>query len=220
MKLLTTFTLLLGLATTGCKSNSDKASTQGSATPSPTSPTTPAPADPPPPAPTPAAAADSIVVLAEHAEKKPNDPVKVEFTKFSVTKVAFTDPKALDGATATIAIDLSSLSSGSAKRDGHLKGPAYIDLEKFATITVDVANVKATDDTKAHYAADAKVSFHGVDKTYPVKFDVVRTTQDSVTIAATHTFPRLDFNLGKAPSPDESVAENLQIRIRLTLTKS
>src|SRR5215207_3005272 len=52
--------------------------------------------------------ADFISVLAEHAEKKPTDPVEVSFDKFAVKKATF-DPKKVEGGTATIEVDLASL---------------------------------------------------------------------------------------------------------------
>jgi polyisoprenoid-binding protein YceI len=183
-------------------------------------PTTEAPKETPkevPPAPTPSADADFISVFAAHAEPKPNDPVEVKFTKFSVTKASF-DPKNLEGGTATIAIDLASLDSGSPKRDGHLKSPDYIDLAKFTTATIDVTNVKKKSDTA--YTADANVDFHGAKKTYPVEFEVVSTTDDSVKIKGAQKFARADFGLGKGPGPDESVAQELEIKLQLTLKKT
>lgn len=170
-----------------------------------------------PPAPTPSSDADFISVFGTHAEPKPTDPVEVKFNKFSVTKASF-DPKNLEGGTATITIDLASLDSGSGKRDGHLKSESYIDLSKFTTATIDVTNVKKKDDT--HYTADANVDFHGAKKTYPVEFEVVATTDDSVKIRGSQKFARADFGVGKEPGPEESVAKELEIKLQLTLKKT
>ncbi len=211
MKLATLFLAVAAIALPACKKES---------APTEAKPTTEAPKETPneaPPAPTPAASADFITVYAAHAEPKPNDPVEVKFEKFSVTKASF-DPKNLEGGTATVEIDLASLSSGSEKRDGHLKSESYIDLAKFTTATIDVANVKKKDDT--HYSADATVDFHGAKKTYPVEFEVVATTDDSVTIKGAQKFARADFNVGKEPGPEESVAKELEIKLQLTLKKT
>lgn len=163
-----------------------------------------------------AAAADFISVFAVHAEPKPTDPVEVKFQKFTVTKAAF-DPENLEGGTATLEIDLASLDSGSAKRDGHLKTPDYIDIAKFTTATVDIANVKKKDDT--HYTADATVKLRGIEKTYPVEFEVLGTTDDSVKVSAAHKFARTDFDIGK-DGPEQSVGAELEIKLRLTLKKT
>lgn len=231
MKALTTLAFALTLAITGCKKKEEappatptagSADTAGSAAvgsgsgSAGSAAVVEAPKETPPPAADPAA--EYISVFASHAEKKPGDPVEVKFQKFTVKKAAF-DPKNLEGGTATIEIDLASLSSGSEKRDGHLKTPDYIDVAKFTTATVDVANVKKKDDT--HYTAEAKVNFHGAEKTYPIEFEVVETGADSVKIKTAQKFQRADFNLGKPePGADESVAKELELKAQLTLKKT
>ncbi len=217
MKVFAALVLALTIAVApACKKKEEApAATPAPTEPAPTAVKEPAPA--PTPAPAPAASADYISVFATHAEPKPTDPVEVKFTAFSVTKASF-DPANLEGGTATISIDLASLSTGSEKRDGHLKSESYIDLSKFTTATIDVGNVKKKDDK--HYTADAKVDFHGAQKTYPVEFEVVETGTDSVKIRGEQRFARADFNLGKEPGKEESVAKELQIKLQLTLKKT
>ena len=204
----------------------------------PTTPTTPPPTTPPAtpdtgsaavaptPTATPAPAADEnadwIKVYATHFEKKEGDPVEVKFEKFKVTKASF-DPKKIEGGTATIEIDLSSLKSGDDKRDEHLKNPDYLEVSKFATATVDIVNVKKKDDK--NYTADAKVKFHGVDKKYPVAFEVVEAKDDWIRVKGEHTFKRLDFKVGKKPGKDhakgdDGVADELTVKLQLTLKKT
>ena len=172
------------------------------------------------PVPAPAAdATDHIVVLGHHQKPKPTDPVRVSFDKFRVVKADF-DPAHIEGGKATVELDLSSLHTDSSKRDDHLKSEAYIDVSKFATATIDIANVKQQ--SGATYTADATVSLHGATKTYPVTFDVVSTTPNSIRIKGQHTFQRLDFGIGTDPAqnPDESVAPDLTIDLLLTLKKT
>src|SRR4051812_29936790 len=128
-------------------------------------------ADPPEP--------DSIVVLARHTQAKPDDPVKVQFTSFKVTKATF-DPKKIEGGKATIEIDATSLKTGADKRDAHLKTPDFLDTTKFPKITVDVDKVKKKADKT--FTAEATVKFHDVTRTYPVTFDVVGQTAESIRI--------------------------------------
>lgn len=200
--------LALVLFTAGCKKSDD-----GKAAPAPTpagsaAATTPA-ADP---------NADYITVLGTHAKPKPTDPVEVHFDRFKVTKASF-DPKTIEGGTASLEIDLSSLHTDSAKRDAHLKSDSYIDVGQFATATIDLDNVKKKDG--ATYSADAHVKFHGAEKTYPVTFEVLEQKDDRIRIKGEHTFDRTDFQIGKAPSdPDESVAVPLTIKMQLTLAKT
>jgi polyisoprenoid-binding protein YceI len=207
----------------------EPAGTPTTPTPAPTP--TPDPAPPPTPTPDPAAAktpampaedtADWIKVHATHFEKKDTDPVEVKFEKFKVTKATF-DPKKIEGGTATIEIDLTSLKSGDDKRDQHLATPDYIDVKKFATAVIEISNVKKKDDK--NYTADAKVKFHGVDKKYPVTFEVVEAKDDWIRIKGEHTFKRLDFKVGKKPGKDQKkddgVADEMTVKMQLTLKKT
>jgi polyisoprenoid-binding protein YceI len=168
---------------------------------------------------TPDATADSLTILAEHGpEKKPDDPVKVVFDKVTVKKADF-DPAKIEGGSATIEVDLSSFKSGSEKRDGHLATPDYIDNKKFATATIDVSNVKKKDDT--HFTADAKVKLRDTEKTYPVTFEILDKTADSIRIKGEHKFNRLDFKVGKEKlGKDEGVQFEMTAQLQLTLKKT
>ena len=168
-------------------------------------------ADPPEP--------DSIVVLAKHTEAKPDDPVKVQFTSFKVTKATF-DPKKIEGGKATIEIDATSLKSGIDKRDAHLNTPDFLDTKKFPKITVEIDKVKKKADKT--YTAEATVKFRDVTKKIPVTFDVVDQTADGVRIKGEATFSRLDFKVGKdSANPKEAPAQKeLMIQMNLTLKKT
>lgn len=151
-----TFTLLVvstALVLAGCQKRADTPAA-GSAAPASTAAST--------------SDADHIEVLARHRpiagkEDLESDPVVIHFDRFAVTKASFA-PKHLEGGTATIELDLTSIKSGSEERDGDLKSPAFLDTDNFATATVDVANVKKQTDTT--YSADATVACRGISKTY------------------------------------------------------
>jgi len=192
------------LTLAGCKKTADPPaqSAAGSATAKPTEP-------------------DRIEVFARHLpaagkEDLASDPVVVHFDKFSVAKARF-DPKNLEGGTATLVLDPTSIKTGNEERDADLKTADYIDVAKFSTITVDVANVKKQTDAK--YTADATVACHGLTKTYPVTFEVLATTSSSVTIKGEQAFSRLDFGIGIDPAtdPTERIAAPLTIQWVLTL---
>jgi polyisoprenoid-binding protein YceI len=168
---------------------------------------------------TPDANANSLTILAEHGpEKKPDDPVKVVFSNVTVKKADF-DPAKIEGGTATIEVDLLNLKSGSDKRDGHLATPDYLDTAKFGVATIDVGNVKKKDDT--HFTADAKVKVKDTEKTYPVTFEILDKTADSIRIKGEQKFNRLDFKVGKPKlGKDEAVQFELTAQLQLTLKKS
>ena len=162
-----------------------------------------------------AVAGDSIVVIATHNPAKPADPVMVKLPKFEVKNVSFEDPNNLEGATAELTIDLSEIDSGDAKRDGHLKTPDFMDVEKFATADIKIKDVKKDGEG---YKANAEVTAHGVTSTMPVAFTVKETTEDSVTIEGEHDFKRADFKIHEANQAP--VSEELKIKINLTLKKA
>jgi polyisoprenoid-binding protein YceI len=195
--------------------------------PVPTEPakTEPAPAAPPDAAEAPADAAepavdekaDYINVEAGHAEPKPTDPVVVKFEKFTVTKTEIKDLANLEGSKAEIEIDLTSLKTDSEKRDAHLNSPDYLETAKTPKATVKIDKVKKAGENK--YTAEAKVSAHGItDKKFPVAFEVVETTADSVRVKGEHKFELKDFKLGK--EKDEGVASTLLVKLQLTFKKS
>jgi len=72
------------------------------------------------------------------------------------------------------------------------------------------------------YTADAAVASHGLTKTYPVTFDVLATTADTVRIKGEQAFSRLDFAIGVDPAkdPTERVDTALTIQWTLTLKKT
>jgi polyisoprenoid-binding protein YceI len=164
--------------------------------------------------------ADYIDVFAEHApEKKPDDPVKVHFEKFAVKKVDFKDPTNLEGGSASIEVDLTSLKSGSDKRDKHLATDQYLDASKVTTMTIDIGKVKKKADKQ--YTAEAKVKLRGVNKTYAVTFEVVDAKDDWIRIKGEHKFARLDFKVGKPKiGADEAVGQDLTVKLQLTLKKT
>ncbi len=212
MKTLALLFLATTFALTGCKKTVDNPD-RGSAVA-----TTPAEASKPNAAPV--ADADRVEVLARHlpvAGKADldSDPVVVRFEKFAVTKASF-DPKNLEGGTATIELDPTSIKTGSDERDSDLKSDEFFDVAKFATVTIDVANVKKQADTK--YTADATVACHGLTKTYSVTFEVLATTADAVRIRGEQPFSRLDFSIGIDPAKDPSERVDTELTIQWVLT--
>ena len=162
--------------------------------------------------------ADYIKMWATHEPTTEADPVEIAVQGFQVVSATF-DPANLEGATAELELDLTTIKSNDPKRDGHLATPDYLDTGKFAKATVKIADVKKVDDDT--FSAQAEVSFRDQTKTFPVQFDVLATMADGVRVKGQHEFSRLDFGVGKVPDgKDELVAANVRIEMVLTLKKS
>jgi polyisoprenoid-binding protein YceI len=175
-------------------------------------------AQPEQPAAQPAAGADYIKLWASHEPTTEADPVEIAVQGFKVVSAQF-DPANIEGATAELELDLTTIKSNDAKRDGHLATADYLDTGKFGKATVKIAEVKKVADNK--YSAKADVSFRDQTKSFPVEFEVVETLPDGVRVKGQHEFSRLDFGVGKEPNGDtERVAKNVRIEMQLTLKKS
>jgi polyisoprenoid-binding protein YceI len=170
----------------------------------------------PPPAPA-EAAADYVKVSASHATPKPSDPDVFFIKKFRVVHADF-DPQHLEGGSADLELDLTSLDSNNADRDADVEGESYLDVARFATATIHVDHVTKTgDDT---YAADATVNAHGVEQKLPVTFTVLSRAGDAMRIKGSATFPRFAFAIGAPEGQPDSVGADITIELQLTLAKT
>lgn len=96
-------------------------------------------------------------------------------------------------------LDVSTLSTGDAQRDGHLKSADFLDAEKYPTITFKSTNVKSKGPEE--YAVTGDLTIHGV--TRPVTLAVEGPSQPQkdpwgntrIGLAATTKINRKDFGL-------------------------
>jgi polyisoprenoid-binding protein YceI len=92
--------------------------------------------------------------------------VRGHFTKWTAD-LAF-DPADPSKDAVNVSIDVGSIDTREAQRDGHLKSPDFLDAEKYPTITYKSTKVERAGDKK--YAVMGDLTIHGVTK--PVKLDV------------------------------------------------
>jgi len=92
--------------------------------------------------------------------------VRGSFRKFSGT-IDF-DAKKPETAAIAASIDASSIDTGNADRDGHLKSPDFFDVAKFPTLDFKATKLKAAGKGKFKLSGD--LTLHGVTK--PVTLDV------------------------------------------------
>lgn len=162
--------------------------------------------------------ADSIVVLVKHTDARPGEPVAIRLERFKVTRASF-DPKKIEGGTATIEIDATSVKSGSDKTDARIQTPDFLDTAKYATITIAIDKVKKKT-TGQTFVAEATVKFRAVTKKYPLTFAVVAQTPTSVQVKGEATLSRLDFKIGKPPRDGKGIATDVVVQWQLTFTRA
>ena len=123
--------------------------------------------------------------------------VKGQFEKVSGTITANgSDPNSVQ---VNAVIDATSLNTRVAKRDAHVKSPAFLDVEKFPTITFKSTKIEAAGTGKWKMTGD--LTLHGVTK--PVVLDVEGPTpaikdpfgNTRAGASATTTINRKDFGV-------------------------
>jgi polyisoprenoid-binding protein YceI len=92
--------------------------------------------------------------------------VRGHFTKWTAD-LAF-DPADPSKDAVNVSIDVNSIDTREAQRDGHLKSPDFLDAEKYPTITYKSTKVESAGSKKYNVTGD--LTIHGVTK--PVKLEV------------------------------------------------
>jgi polyisoprenoid-binding protein YceI len=116
-------------------------------------------------------------------------------------------------------IDVSTVDTGVAARDGHLKSPDFFDAAKFPTITF-----KSTSVTKAgdHYDVKGDLTMHGVTKSVVLNMETPSKEQIGMDkkphrgFTATTTINRKDFGLswgGTVSSGDAVLGDDVKIEL-------
>jgi polyisoprenoid-binding protein YceI len=81
-------------------------------------------------------------------------------------EVNLDDPDDPTTGSGTITIDAASISTGNEQRDGHLRGPDFLDVEKYPTITFTVTKIEKAGDK---HRVEGELTIRGVTK--PVSLD-------------------------------------------------
>ncbi len=109
------------------------------------------------------------------------------------------DPTDPTRSTAEASIDISTLTTGDAQRDGHLKSADFFEVEKYPTMTFKSTSVKKTGEVA--YAVIGDLTMHGL--TRPVTFAVEGPSAPGkdpwgntrIGLSATTRINRKDFGL-------------------------
>ena len=118
---------------------------------------------------------------------------------FGRVDASFTIDEDISASSARAEIDASSIQSGSPDRDGHLRSPDFLDVERFPKITFASTALEVFSETEAKLTGDLTIK----DITRSVTLDVgfEGTTPDlfsdgtRVAFTATTKFDREDFGL-------------------------
>lgn len=123
--------------------------------------------------------------------------VKGHFSKVAGTLTL--DEAKPENSSVEASIEVASIETRDAQRDGHLKSPDFFDVEKYPIITFKSTNVKATG--KGSGTVEGDLTIHGV--TRKVALDVEGPTAPGkdpwgntrVAVSATTKISRKDFGL-------------------------
>lgn len=124
-------------------------------------------------------------------------------------------------------LDVSTLSTGEAERDGHLKSADFFETEKYPTITFK--STKVTPKGPEEYAVTGDLTIHGVTKSVTLGVEGPTAPQKDpwgntrIGLAATTKINRKDFGLtwnAALETGGVMVGEDVHISIELELIKS
>lgn len=151
--------------------------------------------------------------------------VKGSFTGLSGTLTL--DETDYTHSTAEASIDVASVKTGDAQRDGHLKSPDFFDADQFPTITFKSTNIDAKGG--ADYEVTGDFTLHGVTK--PVVFAVEDVSEPSkdpwgnqrIGLSASTKINRKDFGLAWNSALETGgllVGEEVTISLEVQFIKS
>jgi polyisoprenoid-binding protein YceI len=136
------------------------------------------------------------------------------------------DPKDFTKSSVNATIDTTTVDTGVAQRDGHLKSPDFFDAAKYPTMTFVSKSIARSGDG---YAVSGDLTIHGVTKPVVLKVDAPEKEQlgpDNKLhrgFSATTTIHRQDFGLvwnGTLKSGDSMVGDDAKITLDIEAAKS
>jgi polyisoprenoid-binding protein YceI len=144
----------------------------------------------------------------------------------NVSGTIMIDPKDLTKSSVNATIDTTTVDTGVAQRDGHLKSPDFFDAAKYPTMTFVSKSITRSGDG---YAISGDLTIHGVTKPVVLKVDAPEKEQlgpDNKLhrgFSATTTIHRQDFGLvwnGTLKSGDSMVGDDAKITLDIEAAKS
>src|SRR5687768_6921557 len=153
---------------------------------------------------------------------------KIKGTAEGVSGTFSIDPKNPANITGTISASVSTMKTGNATRDGHLKSNQWLDAGAHPTISFRIARVSGikVNGNKMNGTATGAFTLHGVTKTISVPFTLTyldasaatakRAPGDLVMITADFNIALKDYNVaGTKGTVESKVGETIQITANL-----
>ncbi len=118
-------------------------------------------------------------------------------------------------------VDAASIESGNARRDDALRGPDYLDVERYPTIRYVSRRLERHN---GDYRASGDLTIHGV--TRPVVLDLAyrgeatgSRGQEYRVLAGELSVNRTDYGVGAPSGPGTGVGETLRISLQIELVR-
>lgn len=114
------------------------------------------------------------------------------------------DEAAPESGSINLEIKADSFDSGNPKRDQHIKGPDFLNVAQFPTITFKSTSLKKTGDKTLDVTGD--LTLHGVTKPISAKMEIIGKGKgprggEIAGGEATFTIKRSDFGMGQMQGP-------------------
>ena len=135
------------------------------------------------------------------------------------------DPANVAGSSVMATIDVASVDTGEAQRDGHLRSPDFFDTAKFPTATFKSTKITKTGDG---YDVIGDLDLHGVTKPVtlhmeaPSKGQIAMDKKEHRGFTATTTIHRQDFGLnwnGTLKSGDSMLGDDVKMEFDIEATQ-
>ena len=135
------------------------------------------------------------------------------------------DPANVTGSSVLATIDVASVDTGEAQRDGHLRSPDFFDTAKFPTATFKSTKITKTGEG---YDVVGDLSLHGVTKPVtlhmeaPSKGQTAMDKKEHRGFTATTTIHRQDFGLnwnGTLKSGDSMLGDDVKMEFDIEATQ-
>jgi len=114
-----------------------------------------------------------------------------------------------------VQVPISSLDTGTAKRDGHLKSPDFFDAAQFPDATFRSRAVRKSGQTK--FTVDGELGFHGVKKPISVDLELVGAADGKIGLYGNFTIKRSDFGMKFMP---DAVGDEVHLTVSIEGTQA